>query len=72
MLEADPDTDWTKVDLAGLRDHLRDMDRLVSNAVVSQEAAAGRASGVRHGRRGDDRHGAAAWCPAHALQLAKR
>lgn len=37
VLEADPDTDWSKVDLAGLRDHLRDMDRLVSDAMASEE-----------------------------------
>jgi len=36
VLEADPDTDWSQVDLAGLRAHLVDMDRLISDAVVSE------------------------------------
>ncbi|MEY8880874.1 hypothetical protein [Donghicola sp. XS_ASV15] len=34
VLEADPETDWTQVDLDGLRAHLVDMDRLVSYAQV--------------------------------------
>lgn len=34
VLEADPDTDWGQVDLAGLRAHLVDMDRLVSDTIV--------------------------------------
>ncbi|WP_162617656.1 hypothetical protein [Yoonia maritima] len=36
VLEADADTDWSRVDLAGLRAHLVDMDRLVSDAVVTE------------------------------------
>ncbi len=36
MLEADPDADWSRVDLAGLRAHLVDMDRLVSDTEVTQ------------------------------------
>ena len=36
VLEADSSTDWTKVDLTGLRAHLVDMDRLVMNAVVTE------------------------------------
>lgn len=32
MLEADPQTDWSRVDIAALRDHLADMDRLVLGA----------------------------------------
>jgi hypothetical protein len=36
VLEADPETDWSNVDLGTLRDHLVDMDRLVSNTVVKE------------------------------------
>lgn len=36
VLEANPDTDWGRVDLGGLRAHLVDMDRLVSDAVVTE------------------------------------
>lgn len=32
ILEADPKTDWSKVNLAGLREHLVDMDELTLNA----------------------------------------
>lgn len=32
ILEADPTTDWSKVDLAGLREHLIDMNELTMNA----------------------------------------
>jgi len=32
ILEADPKTDWSKVDLAGLREHLIDMNELTMNA----------------------------------------
>ncbi len=34
VLEADADTDWSSVDIAGLRAHLVDMDRLVTDASV--------------------------------------
>ena len=37
VLEADPGTDWSLVDLDGLRAHLRDMDSLVSDARVETE-----------------------------------
>ena len=35
ILEADPSTDWTRVDISGLRAHLVDMDLLVKNTSVS-------------------------------------
>lgn len=35
MLIADPETDWTKVDITGLRNHLVDMDMLITNAEVT-------------------------------------
>lgn len=34
VLEADPGTDWSKVDLDGLQAHLLDMDLLVTGSVV--------------------------------------
>lgn len=35
LLQADPETDWSRVDIAALREHLIDMDNLVTHAVVS-------------------------------------
>jgi len=37
MLSADPDTDWTRVDIDGLREHLVDMNQLVVGASVRSE-----------------------------------
>ena len=70
VLEADPTTDWAKVDLTGLRAHLVDMDRLISDAVVSETdlpngisaAATGDAETIATLRR---------MMPAHASQLAR-
>lgn len=36
ILEADPATDWTKVDLSALREHLIDMNRLTLDAVTRE------------------------------------
>lgn len=70
VLEADPETDWAKVDLNGLRAHLVDMDRLVSDAVVSETdlpdgisaISTGDAATITTLRR---------MVPAHASQLAR-
>jgi hypothetical protein len=35
MLATDPATDWSKVNITGLRDHLVDMDDLISESVVT-------------------------------------
>lgn len=35
MLSADPKTDWSRVDITALRDHLVDMDRLTMHAMVT-------------------------------------
>ena len=40
ILEADPDTDWSKVDIEKLRRHLVDMDNVTVRASVSGEAMA--------------------------------
>ncbi len=39
MLTADPSTDWAEVDIAALRQHLVDMDTLVTSAEVTQEVS---------------------------------
>jgi hypothetical protein len=38
ILEADPATDWSKVNIAGLREHLIDMDEVTMRAVASERA----------------------------------
>ena len=40
-LAANPDTDWSKVNIDGLREHLRDMDLVFTDAEVTSEAAVG-------------------------------
>ncbi|GLQ28927.1 hypothetical protein [Sulfitobacter pacificus] len=69
LLEADPATDWSQVDLRGLRDHLVDMDRLVSFTEVEEEPVDG---GLRMIVTGDAQTLAALrrMVPAHAGQLA--
>ena len=70
VLEADPETDWSKVDLSGLREHLVDMDRLISDAVVEETslpngistAVTGNAETIATLRR---------MVPVHAVQLAR-
>lgn len=37
LLRADPETDWGSVDIASLRQHLVDMDQLVTSAEVTQD-----------------------------------
>ncbi len=41
MLEADPATDWSKVNIEALRQHLIDMDDVVMHATVRQRNVAG-------------------------------
>jgi len=36
LLEADPNTDWSKVDLGALREHLIDMDEVTLRAVATE------------------------------------
>lgn len=70
VLESDPETDWANVDLTGLRAHLVDMDRLVSDAIVSETdlpdgisaIATGDAATIATLRR---------MVPAHTAQLAR-
>lgn len=41
LLDADPQTDWTTVDLERLRQHLVDMDEVVMRAIVKQVSVPG-------------------------------
>jgi hypothetical protein len=41
MLEADPSTDWSRVDLAALREHLIDLDEVVLRAVAEEKPVEG-------------------------------
>jgi hypothetical protein len=69
-LEADPNTDWSKVDIAALREHLVDMSELILNAVAQEEPAPG---GLRITVTGEGRTLRAIrnMVPAHAVELAK-
>jgi predicted RNA binding protein YcfA (HicA-like mRNA interferase family) len=40
ILEADPTTDWSKVNIAALREHLIDMDEVTMRAVANEQALA--------------------------------
>lgn len=70
VLEANPDTDWSKVNIAALRDHLIDMDVLVRDAIVSQKTLP---NGVTATVTGDAESLATAkrMVPAHAHELSK-
>ena len=70
VLEADSSTDWTKVDLTGLRAHLVDMDRLVMDAVVMETDLP---DGINAIATGDMTTIATLqrMVPAHAAQLAR-
>lgn len=69
-LEADPATDWSTVNLTLLRDHLVDMDLVVSDTVATQEDLP---DGIRVRVTGTGPALAAAgrMVPAHAQQLAQ-
>lgn len=70
VLEADEDTDWTLVDIAGLRDHLIDMDRLISKTKVVETILP---NGISVRATGDVETIATLkrMVPAHASQLAQ-
>ena len=69
-LDGDPQTDWISVDVAALRDHLIDMDRVVRDTTV---AVTERADGASFGIDGDQRAREAAgrMVPAHIAVLEK-
>ncbi|KMK68087.1 hypothetical protein IMCC21224_112966 [Puniceibacterium sp. IMCC21224] len=70
VLEADPNTNWSRVDLAGLRAHLVDMDRLISDTVVTETELP---NGLSASATGDVETTTTLrrMVPAHAAQLAK-
>jgi hypothetical protein len=70
LLQADPETDWSKVDIGALREHLVDMNELTLNAVAREEPIAG---GVQIEVTGEGRTLRAIrnMVPAHAAELAK-
>ena len=70
ILEADPATDWSKVDLPALRQHLADMNALAISAKVTEREVPG---GFEATISGAGRAGAAArrMVPAHAVELAR-
>ncbi len=69
ILQTDPETDWERVDIAGLRRHLVDMDLLTTDAVVTRML---RPEGARFEIRGTPRglEAIRAMVPAHAPFLA--
>ena len=69
ILQADPETDWERVDIDGLRRHLVDMDLLTKDAVVTRTP---RPEGARFEIRGAPRvlEAIRAVVPAHAPFLA--
>lgn len=69
ILQADPETDWERVDIDGLRRHLVDMDLLTTEAVVTRMP---RPEGARFEIRGTPRvlEAIRAMVPAHAPFLA--
>ena len=69
VLEGDPSTNWSKVDLTGLRAHLVDMDRLISDTVVEETLLP---NGISAIATGDPETIATLrrMVPAHATQLA--
>lgn len=70
VLEADPNTDWGQVDLAGLRSHLVDMDRLVSDTSVEETELPNGLSAMATGDT-DTIATLRRMVPAHAAQLAQ-
>jgi hypothetical protein len=70
LLEADPNTDWSTVDVAALRGHLVDMNELILNAIAREEPIPG---GLRITVTGEGRTLRAIrnMVPAHAAELAK-
>jgi hypothetical protein len=68
ILEADPATDWVKVDIERLRQHLIDMDEVMLRAAVSQTPVPG---GLAMDITGTERTEQAirAMVPSHAVEL---
>ena len=69
MLSADPDTDWTRVDIDGLREHLVDMNQFMIGASVRSEPLPNGLR-MRVGTSGRAGEAASRMVPAHAPFLA--
>jgi hypothetical protein len=70
LLQDDPETDWSKVDIGALREHLVDMNELTLNAVAREKPVPG---GLQIEVTGEGRTLRAIrdMVPAHAVELAK-
>jgi hypothetical protein len=70
ILEADPATDWSKVNITALREHLIDMDEVTLRAKVSERALD---NGVEIAVTGEGRtlEAIKRMVPAHAAELVK-
>jgi hypothetical protein len=68
ILEADPTTDWSKVNIAALREHLIDMDEVTMRAAASERALV---NGVEISVTGEGRtlDAIKRMLPAHANEL---
>ena len=69
MLTADPNTDWSVVNIDALRDHLVDMDMLISHADVNTATVAHGVE-MRIALGGDGGSAASRMVPAHGPVLA--
>jgi len=69
ILEADPTTDWSKVNISGLREHLIDMNEVTLHAAVAEKATD---TGIEFAVTGDGRTRDAIlrMVPAHVHELA--
>jgi hypothetical protein len=69
ILEADPSTDWSKVDIMALREHLIDMNEVTLRAQVATKTSA---AGIEFTVTGEGRTAEAIkrMVPAHARELA--
>lgn len=68
LLDADPETDWSRVDIGALREHLVDMDRLTLGATASASIVDNTAT-FRVSGSGDVLRAIKAMVPAHGREL---
>ncbi|MBU2486675.1 MAG: hypothetical protein KKG78_16455 [Alphaproteobacteria bacterium] len=68
LLEADPDTDWSKIDIAALREHLVDMNSLILEAKATSTVE-GDTIRFRIEGEGGVLRAIQAMVPAHAAEL---
>ncbi len=70
ILEADPKTDWSKVNISALREHLIDMDEVTMRAAATQRSLD---NGIEMTITGEGRtlEGIKRMVPAHARELSQ-